>query len=56
MLCWSQFTESVIKFIIQFLMYNVHVQYGQDSYVLMWTMFPTICMEGTSRDVMFVVE
>jgi len=37
-------------------MYNIHVQYSQDSYVLMWTMFPTICMEGTSRDVMFVVE
>lgn len=37
-------------------MYNIHVQYGQDSYVLIWAMFPTICMEGTSKDVMFVVE
>jgi len=36
-------------------MYNVHVQYSQDSYVLMWT-FPAICMEGTSKDVMFVAK
>jgi len=37
-------------------MYNVHVQYSQDSYVLMWTMFPSICMKGAYRDVMFAVE
>jgi len=55
MLCWSQFTESVINFYYKFLMYNVHVQYSQDSYVLMWT-FPAICMEGTSKDVMFVAK
>ena len=37
-------------------MHTVHVKYSQDSYVLMWTMFPTIYIGGTYRDVMFVVE